>query len=300
MNGVMQERDVVSGMAVFVAVVEAGSLAAAARRTGLTPSAISKLVTRLEEGFGTRLLQRTTRSMTVTDAGQVFFDRSRATLEDLRAVEQEMASQSEGPRGRLRVTAPQLFGQTTVLPILLAFLKKAPAVSLDLELTDRAVDMVGERVDIAVRITAEPPPSFVARRVGDIGRVLCAAPGYLRAHGTPRVPSDLKNHSSLMLSGPGLADEWQLSGESLRRVPRLRLSSTLALREAVLAGLGIADLPRYLVQEELRTRRLVSVLDGHDAAARGVFVIYSAGPLLPVRTREAAHHLTRALKQSLS
>ena len=184
----VQERDVVSGMAVFVAVVEGGSLAAAARSTGLTPSAVSKLVTRLEDGFGTQLLRRTTRRLTLTDAGQVSFDRSRTTLEDLRAVEQEMASQSHGPRGRLRVTAPQLFGQTTVLPLLLAFLKKAPAVSLDLELTDRSVDLVGERVDIAVRITTDPPSAFVARRVGEIGRVLCATPGYLRAHGTPRGP----------------------------------------------------------------------------------------------------------------
>lgn len=299
MNGAMQERDVVSGMAVFVAVVEGGSLASAARSTGLTPSAVSKLVSRLEEGFGTQLLRRTTRRLTLTDAGQVFFDRSRTTLEDLRAVEQEMASQSHGPRGRLRVTAPQLLGQTTVLPILLAFLKKAPAVSLDLELTDRSVDMVGERVDIAVRITAEPPPAFVARRVGEIGRVLCATPGYLRAHGTPRELSDLKDHSCLMLSGPGVADEWQLSGENIRLVPRLRLSNTLALREAAQAGLGIADLPRYLVEEELKTRKLACVLDGHAGPLRGVFVIYSAGPLLPVRVREAAAHLTRELKQRL-
>ncbi len=185
-------------MAVFVAVVEGGSLAAAARRTGLTASAVSKVVTRLERGFGAPLLRRTTRSMTLTDAGQTFFERARTILEELRLVEQEMASNNAEPRGLLRVSAPLLLGQRRVVPVLLAFMKKMPAISLDLDLTDRVVDMVGERIDVAVRITNEPPPSFVARRVGAVRRVLCASPTYLRSRRTPRAPRDLTEHSCLL------------------------------------------------------------------------------------------------------
>ena len=304
----MSERELVSGMSVFVAVVEAGSLAAAARRTGLTPSAVSKLVSRLEEGFGTKLLRRTTRRMTVTDSGQVFYERARGVLEGLRGLEQEMASRDAVPRGRLRVSAPLLFGQVRVLPLLLAFLKKSPALSLDLELTDRTVDMVGERIDIAVRITSEPPASFVARRVGVVRRVLCASPSYLRAAiGAPRAPTDLAQHACLQLSGEAGADLWSFRSKgagggpvSVRVVPRLRFSSTVAVHEAAKAGLGIADLPDYLVDEDLQAKRLSRVLEQLETPPRSVYVIYAAGPLLPTRVREMASFLERELKRALA
>src|SRR6185369_1274729 len=139
----------------------------------------------------------------------------------------------------LRVSAPQLLGQTTVLPILLGFVKRHPAVSLDFDANDRPVDMVGERVDIAVRITSQPPPAFVARRVGTISRVLCAAPAYLRARGVPRKAADLRAHACLLLTGRVAFDLWQLGAdgrgsaiESLRIEPRLRLSNSVLLHEA--------------------------------------------------------------------
>ena len=304
----MSERELVSGMSVFVAVVECGSLAAAARSTGLTPSAVSKLVARLERGFGTRLLRRTTRRMTVTDSGKVFYERALGVLEELRSVEQEMASRDAVPRGRLRVSAPLLLGQVRVLPLLLAFVKKATALSLDLELTDRVVDMVGERIDIAVRITLEPPPSsFVARRVGVVQRVLCASPAYLRAAGAPRAPAELAEHSCLQLSGDSAAELWSFRARadagapvSVRVVPRLRFSSTTAIHEAAKAGLGIADLPDYLVEDDLRTKRLSRVLDELQSPSRSVFVLYAAGPLLPTRVREVARFLERELKKALA
>jgi LysR family transcriptional regulator, transcriptional activator for dmlA len=300
----MSERELVSGMAVFVAVVEGGSLAAAARSTGLTPSAVSKLVARLERGFGARLLRRTTRRMTITDAGQVFYERARGVLEELRSVEQEMASRDAAPRGRLRVSASLLLGQVQVLPLLLAFLKKAPALSLDLELTDRVVDMVGERIDVAVRVTSEPPAAFVARRVGTVQRLLCASPGYLRSAGTPRTPADLSEHSCLQLAGD-VAEAWSFRADrggapiGVRITPRLRFSNSAAVHEAAKAGLGIADLPSYLIEEDLRARRLSRVLTELLTPARDVYVVYAAGPLLPTRVREVARYLEQELKKSL-
>jgi DNA-binding transcriptional LysR family regulator len=301
----MHERELVSGMAVFVAVVEGGSLAAAARKTRLTPSAVSKHVARLERSLGARLLRRTTRRMTVTDAGQTFFERARVVLEDLRRVEQEVTQENAAPHGRVRVSAPQLLGQTRVVPILLAFQKKVPAVSLDLELSDRAVDMVGEGTDVAVRITAEPPPSFVARRVGTVRRVLCASPSYLRAHGTPRVPRDLGKHACLLLAGPSAAPVWRFDAtagaapEGIRVDARLRASSTLTLYEAAKAGLGIAELPRYLVREDLKARRLVPVLEALTPDGPGVYVIYPPAKLLPARIRVLVSHLVPELEKAL-
>lgn len=303
----MREREVVSGMAVFVAVVEGGSLAAAARRTGLTPSAVSKLVARLESGFGSPLLRRTTRCMTVTDAGQIYFERARAILEELRDVEQEMARQSSEPRGLLRVSASLLLGQTRVVPILLAFLHKSPQISLDLDLSDREVDMVAERIDLAVRITAEPPPSFVARRVGSLRRVLCASPAYLRTRRAPRTPSDLARHTCLLWSRQESSEIWEFGrggeGAAAQRVRvngRISVSNTLSLHEAAKAGLGIANLPRYLVEEDLRARRLLTVLDPYETTERGIFVVYAASPLLPARVREAAKYLVRELTHVLT
>ncbi len=302
----MHERDVVSGMSAFVAVVEGGSLAAAARQTGLTPSAISKVVSRLESSFGAPLLRRTTRRMTLTNAGQLYFERARRILEELREVEQEMASNNAEPRGHLRVSASLLLGQTRVLPIVLAFMKKTPAVSLDLDLTDRAVDLVGERIDVAVRITSDPPPAFVARRVGTLRRVMCASPSYLRARHTPQTPAELAEHTCLLLSGAPAWPVWNFLprgasdiAKSVRVSGRLRVSNTISLHEAAKAGLGIAELPRYLVEDDLRSRRLVAVLEGFESVEPGVFVVYAAGPIQPTRVRELVSHLVRELQKAL-
>ena len=301
----MRERDVVSGMAVFVAVVQGGSFTAAAKRTGLTPSAVSKLVARLEAGFAAPLLRRTTRRMTLTDAGQTFFDRATTLLEELRAVEEEMASKSAEPRGLLRVSASQLLGQVKVVPILLAFMKKLPAVSLELDLTDRVVDMVAERIDVAVRVTSEPPAAYVARRVGSVRRVLCASPAYLHARRAPKAPRELAEHACLTLTEPSAPQVWSFpasadrAAESVRVTARLRFSNTFSIHEAAKAGLGIADLPRYLVEDDLRERRLVSVLESFETAESGVFVVYGTGPLLPARVRAVADCLVRELKKAL-
>lgn len=217
-----------------------------------------------------------------------------------------MASKSTEPRGHLRVSASQLLGQLRVVPILLAFMKKRPALSLDLDLTDRVVDMVGERIDVAVRITNDPPPSFVARRVGSVRRVLCASPAYLRARPASQTPDDLADHTCLLLSGPNASEKWQFSHgsaggapESVRVSGRLRFSNTLSLYEASKVGMGIADLPRYILEEDLRARRLVCVLEAFETVERGVFVVYAAEQLLPARVREAASHLVRELETVL-
>jgi LysR family transcriptional regulator, transcriptional activator for dmlA len=302
----MQEREVVADMAVFVAIVDSGSLAGAAVRTGLTPSAVSKLLSRLERRFGSPLVRRTTRRMTVTDAGQMFYERSQRILDDLRAVEQEMASKNSEPRGLVRVSASLLLGQARVLPILLAFLKKTPLLSMELELSDRIVDLVAERVDVAIRVTGEPPPSFVARRVGTVKRVLCASPAYLRAGPVLRTPADLGAHNCLLLTTATRSESWRFGPrgrgtrqETVRVSGAFRVSNTLALHEGALAGLGIAELPSFLVEADLKACRLVSVLADFETRSSDVFVVYAAGRLLPTRVRTLVEHLVPALAHEL-
>lgn len=301
----MRERDLVSGMSVFVAVVEAGSLAAAARKSRLTASAVSKLVARLESHLGARLLRRTTRSLTVTDAGQAFYQRARGVLADLRRIEDEVGSKDAEPRGLVRMSAPQLLGQTRIVPIVISFQKKFPGVAVDLDLTDRNVDMVGERTDLAVRITSSPPPSFVARRVGQIERILCASPAYLEGAPALEDPRDLANHTCLMLGGPSSSPSWQFQDEhgartSVRIDARLRATSTLALHEAAKAGLGVAELPGYLVDDDLRAGRLVHVLDRLAPTDLGVYVVYAPAAQLPARVRALVDHLLPELEHRLT
>jgi DNA-binding transcriptional LysR family regulator len=177
---------------------------------------------------------------------------------------------------------------------------------MELELTDRMVDLVAERVDVAVRLTAEPPPSFVARRVGVVRRVLCASPAYLRTQPAPRTPSDLTQHNCLLLASPVAAETWKFRATPGNAAPitvrvsgRLRASNTLSLHEAAVAGLGIAELPRYLVEPDLKARRLVSVLDAFDTGSREVFVVYASGRLLPARVRSLVEYLVPELTTAL-
>jgi DNA-binding transcriptional LysR family regulator len=294
-------------MAVFVAVVDSGSLIAAARKLRLTSSAVSKHVTRLEERLGTQLLKRTTRSMALTEAGRTFYERTSTLLAEIRDVESEVTSRNAKPVGLVRVSAPQLLSQTHVTPILLAFQKRVPSIALDLDLTDRTIDMIGERVDVAVRITSSPPPSFVARRVGVVHRVLCASPAYLKVRPAPKTPRDLAKHACLLLGGSSGAPLWHFGTPSSATAPeapvrldvRFRATNTQTLYEAAKAGLGIAELPRYLVETDLAARRLVRVLEAHASPGRDIYVIYPQSPFTPARVRALVNYLVPELQRAL-
>ncbi|PTL77259.1 LysR family transcriptional regulator [Vitiosangium sp. GDMCC 1.1324] len=288
----LEHREAITGMSVLVAVVDAGSLTAAAARLGMTSSAVSKQVSRLEARLGTRLLQRTTRRMQLTEAGARYCERARSILESIESVEREAESVPESPHGTLRVTAPTVLGQVQVMPVVLAFQQKHPAVKVHVELSDRRFDLIEEGIDVAIRITAHPPPAFVARRLADDRRVLCASPGYLARAGRPRRPAELANHECIVFVAGQPAETWNLRATEdaehatpIRIAGRLHVNNTLALRQASLAGLGIADLPRYLVEEDLAAGRLESVLERFIPVGRGVFAIYAPSPYVPARVR---------------
>jgi len=292
------ERDTLSAMAAFLATVEEGSFSAAATKLGLTPSGVSKLVARLEERHGTRLFQRTTRQMQLTQMGTIFFERSRRIFDDLHALESAMEERDDTPRGLLRVTAPVVLGHVRVLPAVVAFRKTFQEVKVDLLLVDRVVDLIEERVDVAIRMTASPPLSYVAKKLGDDVRTLCASPEYLSQRGRPKRPQDLEEHDCLVFVPGTSAAMWKLRSHvgkpiSVRVCGPLHTNNTFALHEASLAGLGIADLPYYLVAEDLRAGRLETVLDDFVVVDRAVYAVYAPEQSLPARVREFVKLLVR-------
>ena len=290
-----------AALAVIVAIADTGSFTAAAAAHAMTPSGVSKLVARLERQLGVRLIQRSTRKLTLTDDGARYCARARSILADLAELERELASRRAEPSGVVRLTTPLLLGEALVVPALIAFQRRYPQVRVELELADRIVDFTAEPIDVAIRMAAEPPPAVVARRVGADRRVLCASPSYLRARPAPRTADALAAHDCIAFSGRRSHTEWALHqhpGGPVAAVPvrgRLRCNSTRAIHAAALAGLGIANLPLYLVRDDLRAGALVAVLDELVPADRSIFVVYPATRHLPTAVRVLAGHLVDAL-----
>jgi LysR family transcriptional activator of dmlA len=299
------ERDTFAGMAAFLAAVEEGSFSRAAQKLGLTPSGVSKLVSRLEERLDVRLFHRTTRQMQLTDVGTFYFERARRIFDDVHTLEREMERSDDAPRGLLRVTAPVVLGHLRVLPAVIAFRKAFPDVKVDLLLVDRVVDLIEERIDVAVRMTASPPLSYVAKKLGEDTRRLCASREYLARRGRPKHPKDLPKHDCLVFAPEGPPASWKLLSDagkpvSVRVCGPLQINDVLSLREAALAGLGIADLPAYIAVDDVRAGRLESVLDDYVAPDRAVYAVYPPGMSVPSRSREFVKILERHFQGAVS
>ena len=255
-------------MGVFVRSVEGGGFTAAARALGLTPSAVSKVITRLETRLGVRLLNRTTRSLSLTAEGEQYYQRAQRILGEIEDAEREVTAGRVAPRGVLRMHVSVAFGLNQLPPVLPQFLARYPQVELVMTVTDRVVDLVDEGVDLAVRLGRLPDSSLVARRICDIERVICAAPGYLRKHGTPRQPEDLLKHNCLRLSEQPRLSFWPFDDpaapQGVRTIEvRGNFSATNAetLVQMAVQGLGIVRLADLTVGPALQDGRLVRVLD---------------------------------------
>ena len=281
--------DALSGMAVFARIVESGSFTAAARGLGLSKPAVSKQLARLEARLGARLLNRTTRRLSLTEAGRLFHQRCVRLLADAAAAEQAVAELAEAPRGTLRIGAPMSFGQLHLAPAIAPFLARYPELRIDLSLDDRVVDLVGEGHDLAIRIAELPPSRLVGRRLAINRRVVCAAPAYLRAHGVPRQPRELAQHQCLNYSYLASGDDWRFRGpagaESVRVAARFTANNGDVLRQAAVDGMGIILSPSFLVGDDLRAGRLVALLDGWQAADTGIWALYPQARQLPRKVR---------------
>jgi DNA-binding transcriptional LysR family regulator len=280
--------DRLAALTAFAAVAEAGSFAAAARRLGRSTSRLSRQVAELEAALGSRLLHRTTRALTLTEAGRSYHEQVARILAELDAADLSVGRLQAAPRGRLRVAAPMSFGVLHLAPALPAFLDRYPEIDLDMAMNDRFVDLVEEGFDLAVRIGRLADSSLVARRLAPLRRVLCASPAFLAAHGTPRTPDDLARLPCLGYSNLLPQEDWSfadpVSGRPwpVRIKARLRVNNGDALRLAALAGVGLAPLPSFLVGPDLAAGTLVPLLDPYLRQEGAIHAVYPpARPLLP-------------------
>lgn len=272
---------------VFVRVIAAGSMSTAARDLGLSPAVVSKRIKRLEDKLGTRLLQRTTRQISLTEAGHGFHERVLTVLGGLEEAEAFASGRSSEVNGTLKISASTSFGRMHVAPHLKPFMEAHPDLAIHLVLSDEFTDIVGGGFDLAIRIAELNDSSLVARRLAPVRRVLCAAPSYLAEHGTPETLDDLKKHRCLPAHNH---ESWRLEGPNgpvgLRPEGMLITNSSEVLREAVIAGLGIALRSTWDVGAELKSGKLVQVLPQYESSRNvALSAVYPSRQFLPAKVR---------------
>jgi DNA-binding transcriptional LysR family regulator len=289
----------------FAAVAEGRSFAAAARRLGRSPVAVTRAVASLEERLGARLLNRTTRSVALTDLGAQALERARRALAGFDELEGAGAAEPRGLRGRLRVTAPVVFGRLHVLPLVEAFLRAHPATTVHLVLLDRVVSLVEEGLDVAIRLGRLPDSSLRAVRAGDVRRGLYASAAYLAAHGAPRTPRALARHACVAcIPVTPVPDRWTFARDGRSVVvpvaPRLVVNTAEAAVDAALAGLGIACLLSYQVEAHVRAGTLRRILGAFEPPPIPVQVVTPAGRFVTPVVRAFVERAAEALRSALS
>lgn len=293
--------EVLDGVAVFVEAVEAGSFSGAAQRLNLTRSAIGKAVARLEARLDARLFHRTTRSLALTEDGQAFYERCRRALAEIRAAEEALDSGKREIAGRLRVTLPSLFGRLVAAPVLTAFAAQHPALELDLSFTDRAVDLIAEGFDLAIRNgPLGNGDGLIARRLADQRMAVYGAPAYLKSHGTPQSLDDLVSHRGVCYGRDGVSKGWlfpQAGSEPRQVLPqtRLRFDDLDVMADAAVAGLGLVWLPCWLARRHVMSGALIRILGDLPQLELATHLLWPKNPHMPVRQRAAIDALVAGL-----
>jgi DNA-binding transcriptional LysR family regulator len=289
---------------VFHCVVKHASYAKAAEELSLSPSGVSRIVTRLEERLGARLVQRTTRKLSLTEAGTAFHARTAQVLLDLAEAEAELRETTLRPRGTLRVTASVVFGQLHVAPLLEGLLGQYPELGIDLSLTDRFVDLIDEGVDLAIRVGALPDSQLMVRRLCTNHRVLVASPSYLERRGTPSQPSELASHDCLVFTQFSRPREWRLVGpngtSSVTVTSRVASNNPLALIETAKRGLGITIGATLAIGPALLSGELVRVLPDYEFEPSAIFALYPSARQLSTKVRATVDFLAQHLNDPTS
>ncbi|MAY61072.1 MAG: LysR family transcriptional regulator [Rhizobiales bacterium] len=274
-------------MEVFARVVASGSLSSAGRELGLSPAGVSKRLRRLEETLGTRLLQRTTRQISLTETGQAYFERIGPLITGIEEAENFVTRRSDTVRGTLKVSAPTSFGRMHVAPHINDFMRQYPDLAINLQLSDAFVDIVGEGFDLSIRIGELTDSSLVGRKLAPVRRVLCAAPSYIESRDMPQTLADLAAHLCLP---PHNNDTWKLEGPegpiTYRPDGPLKTNSSEVIREAVIGGAGIALRSTWDIGPELEAGKLVQVLPDYEGSRNiGIYALYASRQFLPAKIR---------------
>lgn len=292
--------DVLQAMKTFTAVVEAGSFVGAMDATALSKPAVSRHVTELENHLGTRLLQRTTRRLSLTGEGQVYYQRCKEVLQAVQEAEAEVGSSTGQAQGRLRIGAPQTFGALHLAALWGRFASENPQVTLDIVLSDRVVDLVEEGYDLVIRIARLADSNLVSRALSRTRMVLCASPSYLARRIPPAHPHELARHEVISYSYWASGNVWSFQGPqgevSVRTHSRIHANNGDTCRAAALAHQGIILQPDFLVHEDLRSGRLVELMPQFHAGELGIFAVYPTRKQLPLKVRRLVDFLAEALQ----
>jgi len=282
--------DRMASMAAFTRVVGAGSFSAAAREMEVSQALVTKQIQELESWLGARLLNRTTRRLSLTEVGTGFYERAARILEAVEEAKNAAGALQTAPRGRLRINAPVSFGLLHLAPVVTDFLRRFPDVSVELLVNDRVVDLLEGEFDVGVRIGRLRDSSLIARRIAPIRLAVCAAPDYLARRGTPRTPDDLANHDCLEYTYFESRGEWRLLNSEGKEIVvpvsgRYLANNADVLRTSAIAGEGIVLLPTFIIGEDLRTGRLVRLLPDYPPPEQGLHTLYPPGRHLSAKVR---------------
>ena len=290
------------GLAMFAKVAEERSFAGAARTLGVSVATVSRAVARLEERLGARLLNRTSRQLALTEFGQTIADSAMRVYREAEAAEGAAREMSARPRGLIRLSVPMSFGLRWVAPLLPAFFREYPEVSVDLHLTDAQVDLVGQGFDAALRIAVLPDSSLVARRLCPVSPLIVATPAYLQQHGTPQHPSELADHACLGYAYRARSDVWRFTSDggeevSVKPAGPLRVTNAEALMPTVLDGLAIAEFPEFICADQVRDGSLVPILKDWTLPRGGLYFVTPSARARPAKIEALSEFCMRHLSK---
>jgi DNA-binding transcriptional LysR family regulator len=286
---------------VFATVVAKGAFSRAAEVLGTSPANVTRYVNELEAHLGTRLLNRTSRRLSLTPSGEALYERCRSILEEVAEAEAVASSSSVQPRGRLRVNAPLSFGVRHLAPLWPAFLARYPEVELEIALIDRIVDIVEEGYDLAIRISRAGSASHVGRKLATSRNIVCAAPAYIAAHGTPTAPTDLKSHACIGYAYAATADEWRFTdaegrAHAVKVEPRVHTNNGDTAQALAVAGQGVTWQPSFLIGDDLRAGRLVRVMPDYAMADIDILAVYPSRRHVSAKVRAMIDFLAHAFR----
>jgi len=278
-----------SAIPVFVAVVEQRGFSSAAQTLGISKSAVSKRITQLENHLGVRLLHRTTRKLSLTEAGERYYEHASQTMISAARAEDAVTELQGEPQGKLKISSPMSFGRLHVASLIPKFLKRYPKIQIDLVMDDRNVDLVSEGFDVAIRSGKLPDSTMIARKLTPLRQVLCASPKYIKTHGQPNTPSQLRQHNCILFSYSIDANEWTLHGdkgpENVFVSGNYRVNNSEALHESLLEGIGIGRLPTFVAGPDLKNGRLVELFKHYSIPDHTFYAVFPERQYLPAKVR---------------
>jgi len=297
----------INSLNLFLEVMHHHSFTEVANQYGVAPSSVSRTIANLEKELGFRLFQRSTRKLEPTEAGLIYFERISPVIEELEAAKQIATDLNEEPKGMLRVTASTVYGQTNIAPLLPELAKKYPLLTIELLLTDAYLDLIEERVDVAIRLGSLQDSSYIAKLIKPIQFIICASPDYIEKHGKPTKPEEVSKHNCLIFPRVGHSNNWLFKDDNqevyeVQIRSRCTITNSKAIKQCAVLGMGLALLPDWLVNNDIRGGILERLYDDYSVTATdynsGIYILYPSKEYMPFKTRLFIEHLQKNIQSA--